>query len=135
MKIIIIRYLYASVIRSVKFRDNEVSLASQRRNTSHFRSKLRLPWEAKTNFSLFWNGIGGLYRAVSKFTMDREKFSESRGEIHLFREETIVGRIFEKNNSIFPYFPQETLRILKRRFLRHDRCIRYPVPSVLSLAS
>lgn len=62
--IIIIRYLYASVIRSVKFRDNEVSLASQRRNTSHFRiSPSRNTFETfppgwqKTDSSLFLTGI------------------------------------------------------------------------------
>lgn len=115
-KIIIIRYLYTSVIRSVKFRDNEVSLASQRRNTSHFRtspsvtrSKLSPPWMVKNLFLafFFWTGI----RCFP------EKFTSlcSRGEIHLFRKK-FWGKFLKEQLAVSRYSP-ETLRILTLGFL------------------
>lgn len=114
-KIIIIRYLYASVIRSVKFRDNEVSLASQRRNTSHFRtspsvtrSKLP-PLDGEKPISRFFF-LTGIRCFPEKFTS-----LCSRGEIHLFRKK-FWGKFLKEQLAVSRYSP-ETLRILTLGFL------------------
>lgn len=106
-KIIITRYLYASVIRSVKFRDNEVSLASQRRNTSHFRispsvtrSKLS-PWEARNRFLAFfslesdWNQMRPHLKNIRVFAPAARFICFERNP----------GENFRKNDSPFPDIP------------------------------
>lgn len=102
-KIIIIRYLYASVIRSVKFRDNEVSLASQRRNTSHFRTspsvtRSKLPpldgEKPISRFFLDWNRMLP-WKIYESLLSRRDSFVSKE----------ILGKIFERTTRRFPIFP------------------------------